>query len=100
MSKLPESSPYPSTNQVLSLFKDRCPKCRNIANTVHELEPRSRGQYTMRMQNRTAICDKCHDEFHQQGASEVNVSVWKEIIFDFLMDIGTWVVYRDWGKDE
>jgi hypothetical protein len=96
---LQENSPYPSVSQVLSLFKDRCPKCRRIANTVHELEPRSRGVTTMRMQNRTAICDPCHEEFHKQGASEHNISVWKEIIFDYLQDAGTWEVYKNWGSD-
>lgn len=77
----------------------RCPKCGRQSSETHELEPRSRGEWTNKMQNRTAICRYCHNEFHKQGASEVNVRVWKEIIKMYLESIGNWEKYENWGQD-
>jgi uncharacterized protein with PIN domain len=83
----------------MKLFDNRCPNCRGMATEVHELEPRSRGKYTMRMQNRTAICRTCHDEFHKYGSSEHSVNIWKEIIHDYLRNIGAWDIYMNWGNN-
>ena len=83
----------------MRLFKNRCPQCRGIAHTVHELEPRSRGITSMRMQNRTAICHPCHDAFHRLGASNSNILRWKEIIKDYLTSIGAYEEYINWGVE-
>lgn len=81
----------------MELFRNRCPKCRKTASTVHELEPRSRGAASMRMQNRTAICSTCHAEFHRQGASDKNIREWKELIKTYLTRIGNYTAYEAWG---
>ena len=94
-----DSSLYPSVTEVLAIFGYTCPKCRRAATTVHELEPRARGARTMVMQNRTAICGICHEQYHRFGASEEQVSAWKEIIRQYLITTGMWVSYRDWGKN-
>lgn len=88
---------YPSSEQVAELFNYRCPKCRRGYSTVHELEPRSRGQRTLRMQNRTAICYWCHLEYHNLGASEENIAKWKKIIEVYLTSIGKYDEYMNWG---
>lgn len=100
MNTLQENLHYPSPEQVMFLFKGRCPACYGSAVTVHELEPRARGQYTLRMQNRTAICRDCHDDFHKHGASEHNIAVWKVIISEYLKSIGNWDLYNNWGNYE
>lgn len=96
---LPENLRYPTVDQVQELFRWRCPKCRRASRCVHELEPRSRGKDSMRMQNRTAICNTCHIEYHKYGASEQQIAAWKEIIFEYLSAIGNWETYLNWGYD-
>lgn len=91
---------YPSSEQVMDLFVGRCPKCRKGATTVHELEPRSRGQKSLQMQNRTAICYWCHLEFHNLGASKENIERWKVHIQKYLTSIGKYDEYLNWGKNE
>ena len=71
------------------IFKGRCPKCRKIAVTIHELIPRSRGISSMVLTNRTPICFDCHDEFHHNGASPSQISEWHSIIKQYLINIGT-----------
>lgn len=89
---------YPSEEDVIGLFRGRCP-CKRPARTVHELEPRSRGRQSLRMVNRTAICRECHEEFHRQGASESNIQTWKEKIRDYLESIGAYETYVNWDND-
>jgi len=90
---------YPSVDEVVEIFNGRCPKCRRGYSTVHELEPRSRGTHTLRMQNRTAICYYCHIEYHNLGASKKNIAEWTEIIKKYLTSIGRYEEYLNWGKD-
>lgn len=89
--------PNPTTEEVLELFEYRCP-CRMRAHTVHELIPRSRGSRSNGMQNRTAICLKCHDEFHSKGSSETSIGEWRQKIFIYLSSIGKWDEYINYGK--
>ena len=79
---------------LLEIFKGRCPKCREMAYTIHELEPRARGSTSMRRMNRTPICVRCHNDYHSKGASEKNVNEWKAIIKEYLTIIGTWDLYN------
>ena len=83
---------------LLEIFGGRCPnpKChRAWASTIHELEPRARGEQSMRRTNRTPICKECHEEFHRKGASEKNINAWKAIIEAYLKAIGNWERYVD-----
>lgn len=93
-----ESKRYPSREQVLDLFKYRCPRCRQSAFVVHELEPRSRGEDSMRMDNRCAICFLCHENFHAHGATDLNISDWREDIKKYLIAIGNWEEYSNWDR--
>ena len=84
--------------ELLEMFGGRCPnpKCgRSWASTIHELEPRSRGSYSMRVTNRVPICKNCHEEFHRLGASKKNIDRWKVIIENYLKAIGNWELYHD-----
>ena len=81
--------------RLLEIFDGRCPMCRSMATTIHELEPRSRGSASMRFTNRTPICDECHNEFHRKGASEKNIDAWKKIIRSYLEQIGRLELYVD-----
>jgi transposase-like protein len=71
------------------IFKGRCPKCRRVAVTIHELAPRSRGAGSMLFTNRTPICAECHDTFHRNGASPSQIEIWHGIIKTYLINIGT-----------
>ena len=75
------------------VFKNRCPKCRRLAATIHELEPRSRGKASLKLQNRTAIDRECHEEYHRLGASDKRIAEWEEYIEKYLRSIGTWELY-------
>jgi 5-methylcytosine-specific restriction endonuclease McrA len=81
--------------RLLDIFDGRCPMCRSMATTIHELEPRSRGERSMRFTNRTPICDPCHNEFHRLGASEKNIGKWKKQIEKYLTQIGRLELYVD-----
>ena len=81
--------------RLLEVFDGRCPSCRSMAVTIHELEPRSRGIASMRFTNRTPICDTCHNEFHRLGASKNNIAKWKKIIVKYLTEIGNLELYTD-----
>lgn len=95
---LPEDTLYPSVEEVQQIFNYRCPKCRRASYTVHELEPRARGKYTLLMQNRTAICFECHDNFHGKGASMEQIHEWQDYIKSYLKSIGRWEEYLGWGS--
>ena len=81
--------------KLLEMFDGRCPNCRSMAATIHELEPRSRGKASMRLTNRTPICDNCHNEFHRLGASKKQVDKWKKIVSHYLKVIGRLEQYVD-----
>lgn len=89
---------YPTREDVLKIFDYRCPRCRQYATVVHELEPRSRGQKSMRMDNRCAICHICHEQYHALGATDVNILEWKEDIRKYMVSLGRWVEYSTWDE--
>jgi 5-methylcytosine-specific restriction endonuclease McrA len=69
---------------ILSIFNYRCFLCRQRTSTVHELEPRARGQASFRRSNRVAVCRECHDMLHRRGASEENVVKYRRHAYDYL----------------
>ena len=98
LKKLPENKHYPSREEVLQIFKYRCPRCRQSAFVVHELEPRSRGENSMRMKNRCVICFTCHEEFHRAGASDWKIKEVKDDVAAYLVAIGNWEEYSTWDE--
>jgi len=62
----------PNRDKIIHIFRGRCIRCMRPANVVHEDEPRSlRPKTWAAIENRTPLCDACHEWVHQQGAMSV-----------------------------
>jgi len=58
-----------TTQYVLAYFHGRCIVCPASATVVHEIEPRARGETSMRFENRVALCAEHHEWAHNVGAN-------------------------------
>lgn len=73
---------------VWDMFKGRCFICGGPGSDVHELEPRGRGGYALRIENRAVVCRQHHAEIHSRGVSESYLEQLKEKRRNFLTKIG------------
>jgi 5-methylcytosine-specific restriction endonuclease McrA len=55
---------------VFKMFRGRCAKCFKPGTEVHHIIPRSRGKVSASVDNLVLLCHKCHDKFHELGASD------------------------------
>jgi len=55
---------------------------------VHEIRPVSRGDTSLSIDNRVAICTSCHNKIHDAGISETSVLELERKRKEFLIKIG------------
>ena len=74
------------------LFKDRCILCFKAAECIHEIEPRSSGEGSMKWENRVTLCNQCHNmgenSVHHRGNSESEIMRLKLARQKYLIRIG------------
>lgn len=55
---------------IRAVFHHHCIRCNLPADTIHEIEPRSKAPKTwMRFENRVILCYSCHLWAHHKGAN-------------------------------
>lgn len=56
--------------RIYELFHHRCILCRKWSVDIHEIDPRSSGKKSMRLENRVVLCYRHHTWAHRIGASK------------------------------
>lgn len=59
-------------NYILWIFDNRCIRCGNKADIIHEILPISHGKMSLLTKNRAPLCNLCHSWAHAVGT---NISI-------------------------
>lgn len=73
---------------IVWLFRGRCVICYRPGTEVNEIIPRSRGEASLRWQNKVYMCSHDHQEYHLHGVSPEAILDLQEKRLKFLIAMG------------
>jgi len=81
--------PNPSDYFIWWLFMHRCIECRQSANEINEIVPRSRSKSSIsNWRNRVTLCRMCHTHYHDGGVTNEKMNKMMFTRIEFLKSIG------------
>jgi 5-methylcytosine-specific restriction endonuclease McrA len=71
------------------LFRYRCIQCRQAAQEINEIVPRSRSKKSiLDWKNRVPLCRTCHSVYHQDGVTEKKIFNMRIVRMEYLNSVG------------
>lgn len=74
---------------IMWLFHDRCVMCKEKADEINEIIPRSRTKDARKdWHNQVSLCNPCHTKFHKNGVTLQKQRVMLQKRKEFLISVG------------